>query len=156
MYLDKTTHTMHAFMLNCSWMYWSDWGDDPRIERASMDGQARQILHNTQLVWPFGLTLDYQNQVLYWIDASVDKIESSNVNGTNRQLITTFASNHNAFGISLFNNILYWSDWGTDTVLSVFSNGTSLSSLISGFSFPSGIEVVSRTRQQLPQGWLIH
>ena len=137
-------------------MYWSDWGDAATIERASMDGRAREILHNTQLFWPTGLTLDYQNQVLYWIDTSLDKIESSNVDGTNRRLITTFASNHLPFAISLFNNILYWSDRNTNTVLSVFSNGTSLSSLIFRFSLPAGIEVVSRTRQQLPQGWLTH
>ena len=144
------------FICTYSWMYWSDWGIVATIERASMDGRARQILHNTRLIWPVGLTLDYQNQVLYWIDAYLDKIESSNVDGTNRQLITTFASNHLAFAISLFNNVLYWSDWDTDTVLSVFSNGTLLSSLIYRFSFPTGIEVVSRTRQQLPQGWLTH
>jgi len=50
-------------------------GDVAKIERASMDGDARRTLHNTDLVWPNGLTLDYQNQVLYWIDAFLDKIE---------------------------------------------------------------------------------
>ena len=145
---------MHVFDCTCSWMYWSDWGDVATIERASMDGRARQILHNTRLVYPFGLTLDYQNQVLYWIDASLDKIESSNVDGTNRQLIATFVSNYHAFAISYFNNILYWSDWNTDIIHSIFANGTSLSSLISGLRFLTGIEVVSGIRQQLPPGWL--
>ena len=134
-------------------MYWSDWGDVATIERASMDGQARQVLHNTQLVYPNGLTLDYQNQVLYWIDASLDKIESSNVDGTNRQLITTFVLPvYHAFSMSFFNNILYWSDWGTDLILSMFTNGTSLTRLLSEFSYPTGIEVVSKSRQQLPTG----
>ena len=139
-------------------MYWSDWGAVATIERASMDGRARQILHNTQLFWPNGLTLDYQNQVLYWIDASLDKIESSNVDGTNRQLIVNFASsspNYHPFAMSLFNNVLYWSDWGTDMIHSIFANGTSLTSLIRGFSFATGIEVVSGSRQQLP-GWLTY
>ena len=136
-------------------MYWSDWGDVPKIERASMDGQARQILHSSQLVRPNGLTLDYQNQVLYWIDAILDKIESSNVNGTNRQLIMTLVSsspNYYPFSISYFNNILYWSDWGTDKIHSIFANGTSLISLIRGFSLSTGIEVVSGSRQQLLAG----
>ena len=150
---------MHAFILNCSWMYWSDWGDVATIERASMDGQARQILHNTRLVWPNGLTLDYQNQVLYWVDASLDKIESSNVDGTIRILIANFASsspNYHPFAMSLFNNVLYWSDWGTDMIHSISTNGSSLTSLIGRFSFLLGIEVVSGSRQQLPPGWLTH
>ena len=137
-------------------MYWSDWGTVASIERASMDGEARQILHNTALVFPNGLTLDYQNQVLYWIDASLDKIESSNVDGTNRQLIISFSSNQHPFAISFFNNILYWSDWGTDTIHSIVVGGTGINSLISGLSFPAGIEVVSESRQQLPPGWLIY
>ena len=145
---------MHAFNCTCSWMYWSDSGDVATIERASMDGRARQILHNTRLVYPFGLTLDYQNQVLYWIDASLDKIESSNVDGTNRQLIAMFVSNYHAFALSYFNNILYWSDWNTDVIHSIFANGTSLSSLMFGFRLLTGIEVVSGSRQQLPPGWL--
>ena len=85
-----------------------------------MDGQAKQVLHNTQLVYPNCLTLDYQNQVLYWIDASLDKIESSNVDGTNRTLIANFASNYHPFSMSYFNNVLYWSDWGTDMIHSIF------------------------------------
>ena len=149
---------MHAFILNCSWMYWSDWGAVGTIERASMDGRARQILHNSQLMRPNGLTLDYQNQVLYWIDAILDKIESSNVNGTNRQLIKILVSsspNYYPFSMSFFNNILYWSDWGTDKIYSMFANGTSLTSLIRGFRLATGIEVVSENRQQLPPGWFI-
>ena len=139
-------------------MYWSDWGAVATIERASMDGRVRQVLYNTQLVWPFGLTLDYQNQVLYWIDASLDKIESSNVDGTNRTLIANLASsspNYHPFSVSFFNSVLYWSDWGTDMIHSLFANGTSLTSLIDGLSFATGIEVVSRSRQQLPPGWFI-
>ena len=139
-------------------MYWSGWAV-ATIERASMDGRARQILHNSQLVWPYGLTLDYQNQVLYWIDASLDKIESSNVDGTNRTLIANFAlssPNYHPLSMTFFNNILYWSDRGTDKIHSIFANGTSLTSLLRGFSLSTGIEVVSKSRQQLPPGWLTH
>ena len=158
MYLDKATYAMQSFICICSWMYWSDWGDIPKIEHASMDGRARQILHNTQLMRPNGLTLDYQNQVLYWIDASLDKIERSKVDGTNRQLIANFVSsspNYYPFSMSFFNNILYWSDWGIDEIHSIFANGTSLTSFVRGFSFLTGIEVVSENRQQLPPGWFI-
>ena len=67
-------------------MYWTDWGNPAKIERASMDGQNRTVLHNTLLTWPNGITIDYSAQKLYWVDAFLDKIEYSGVDGTGRQV----------------------------------------------------------------------
>ena len=55
-------------------MYWTDWGNPAKIERASMDGQNRMVLHNTLLTWPNGITIDYSAQKLYWVDAFLDKL----------------------------------------------------------------------------------
>ena len=51
-----------------------------------MDGQNRTVLHNTLLTWPNGITIDYSAQKLYWVDAFLDKIEYSDVDGTGRQV----------------------------------------------------------------------
>lgn len=83
-----------------------------------MDGRNRSVIHNTGLVWPNGLTLDFQNQVLYWADASLDVIESSNVDGSNRMLITDFNVLH-PFGLALFDGILHFTDWSGPSVKSV-------------------------------------
>lgn len=56
-------------------MYWTDWGEHPKIECASLDGQDRRVLVNTSLGWPNGLALDLQEGKLYWGDAKTDKIE---------------------------------------------------------------------------------
>lgn len=32
-------------------MFWSDWGKNPRIERAWMNGREREIIINSELVW---------------------------------------------------------------------------------------------------------
>ena len=37
--------------LEHGFMFWSDWGKNPRIERAWMDGRQREIIINTELVW---------------------------------------------------------------------------------------------------------
>lgn len=54
-------------------MFWTDWENRaPRIERASMSGANRSIIVNiTQLEggWPNGLTIDYSEKRIYWIDA---------------------------------------------------------------------------------------
>ena len=72
------------------WLYWTETSiSNPKIERASMDGTSRTVLHNTGLIFPSGITLDYTTQTLYWIDAGRLRIESSNVDGSNRQTVTT-------------------------------------------------------------------
>lgn len=58
-------------------MYWTDWGENPKIERAAMDGSDRLILVNSSLGWPNGLALDYTEGKIYWGDAKTDQIEVS-------------------------------------------------------------------------------
>ena len=40
------------------WIFWSDWGRVPKIERSGMDGSHRETLHSDGVGWPNGLTLD--------------------------------------------------------------------------------------------------
>ena len=130
------------------WVYWSDWGAPARIERSSMDGAARSILHNTSLTWPNALTLDYDSQVLYWADASLDKIESSNVDGSNRQIVTVRGLFH-PFGITVFQDTLYWSDWRLDAILlRRLGDSQNTTIIFSGLETePMAIVVVSAQRQ---------
>ena len=87
-----------------------------------MDGKNRTVLHNTTLMRPSALTLDYQSQVLYWADAFLDKIESSNVDGSNRMLLSTVGTDH-PYGIALFSNTLYFTDWSGPSVKAIDING---------------------------------
>lgn len=57
------------------YMYWTDWGEVPKIERADLDGMERVVMVNTSLGWPNGLALDYDERKIYWGDAKTDKIE---------------------------------------------------------------------------------
>lgn len=129
-------------------MYWSDWGVEPRIEKASMDGANRTVLHNTRLRWPNALTLDIFTQTLYWADASFDKVESSNADGTNRQLLIQTGIFH-PFSIAVTNNEIYFSDWGGLAIFHV--NETEETALpLSSMRFcsqPSGLIIVDQLKQ---------
>lgn len=40
-----------------SWMFWTDWGKQPKIERAGMDGSHRSPIVTTDILWPNGLAI---------------------------------------------------------------------------------------------------
>lgn len=46
-------------------IYWTDWGKEPKIERATMDGGNRSIVINLQNdSWPNGIALDVKSKLL--------------------------------------------------------------------------------------------
>lgn len=58
------------------YLFWSDWNEKrPKIERTNLDGSARVILVKDAIGWPNGITLDLENNKLYWCDAKTDRIE---------------------------------------------------------------------------------
>lgn len=134
-------------------MYWTDWGENPSIQRAAMDGTSRTPLHTTGLVWPNGLTIDYDTQTLYWVDASLDHIETSSIDGSGRRVLTSLYIYH-PFGITFFRGSLYWTDWQVKAILTVpVIPPLNFQVVISNLIFdPMGIHVVSLERQ--PSGLL--
>lgn len=71
-------------ILHFRYLYWTDWGDNPKIERSFMDGSSRSSVINTDLGFPNGLALDYTAKQIYWADALKDRIETSDLHGRNR------------------------------------------------------------------------
>ncbi|GFU58759.1 low-density lipoprotein receptor-related protein 5 [Nephila pilipes] len=92
------------------YMYWTDWGAVPKIEKAALDGSQRVVLISSGLGWPNGLSIDYKERKLYWGDAKTDKIESSNLDGTDRRELVSDNLPH-IYGFSLLGDYIYWTDW---------------------------------------------
>lgn len=61
-------------------MYWTEWGGKPKIDRAAMDGSERTTLV-PNVGRANGLTIDYVKRRLYWTDLDTNLIESSNMLG---------------------------------------------------------------------------
>ena len=59
------------------WMYWTDWGENARIERAGLDGSHRSPVVSTDIQWPNGLTIGkgYKILIAAYMNSEVNKIK---------------------------------------------------------------------------------
>ena len=140
---------VYTYSMQSRWMYWTDWGNPAKIEKASMDGLNRRVIHDTDLTWPNALTLDFDTQILYWADARLDKIESSNIDGSNRILLTNLSTIYHPFSITLFRGVLYWSGWFLQSIISVPLDAANRNTTIVPEldERPMAVHVVARERQ---------
>ena len=127
-------------------IYWTDWGDVPKIEKMKLDGTERQVIVNSSLGWPNGLTINYEASKLCWTDARFDKIECSNFDGSERT--TLYQNAPHPYGITTYNDKLYWGDWLMRTVLTaaISRNDRTLQNVTRGIK-PGSIIAVHHSRQ---------
>lgn len=98
-------------------MYWGDWGSNPRIERAGMDGTNRQILVRGDIRWPKGLTLDLVSKRIYWVDAKLKTISSCNYDGSDRRVVLESSESlQHPYSVATFEDWVYWSDWENEAI----------------------------------------
>ena len=64
-----------------SWLIFSDWGVRPRIERTDLLGHKRQILVDSDILQPRGMTIDMASLHLYWVDSAKGTVESVSLRG---------------------------------------------------------------------------
>uniref|UniRef100_A0A2C9M4X3 DUF5050 domain-containing protein n=1 Tax=Biomphalaria glabrata TaxID=6526 RepID=A0A2C9M4X3_BIOGL len=91
-------------------IFWTDWGQNPRIESASYDGTNRQVLISTDIRWPNSIAIDLDNNRLYYVDGTLGKIESSDLSGNDRQILFRDNGAH-FYGIDVFGGYIYYTDW---------------------------------------------
>jgi len=102
----------------CRYIYWADWGERPRIERAAMDGDSstRQTLVYSELYWPNGLTIDFVESRFYWTDVKLKYIHSARLDGSERRVVVGAGSLPHPVTLTLHNDSVYWSDWQTNCI----------------------------------------
>lgn len=131
-------------------MYWTDSGRD-RIEKASLDGSSRTLLHSTGLSNSIGLTLDYQSQTLYWVEHSYyGRIERSSVNGSNRETILNNGLPY-PWAITYFAGTLYMTERWNRRINSVsVTQPSTINRIVSSLgNYPYDIKVIAEEQQQI-------
>uniref|UniRef100_A0A673HZI1 EGF-like domain-containing protein n=1 Tax=Sinocyclocheilus rhinocerous TaxID=307959 RepID=A0A673HZI1_9TELE len=99
--------------LPLSFMYWTEWGGRPKIDRAAMDGSGRITLV-PNVGRANGLTIDYTERRLYWTDLDTTLIESSNMLGLEREVIADDLPH--PFGLTQYQDYIYWTDWSQRSI----------------------------------------
>lgn len=69
--------------------------------------------------------VDIPAKRVYWVDPKVDRVESVDYDGNDRQIVATGMNNvPHPFGVTLFDQYLYWTDWTRLGVLRVEKFGS--------------------------------
>ncbi|KAI1297176.1 Low-density lipoprotein receptor-related protein 6 [Halotydeus destructor] len=99
------------------YIFFSDWGELSKIERASMDGdpKSRRVIVHERLSVPNGLTIDYEDERLFWVDAKLQIIESVDFEGQNRLKVTS-GEMPQVFALTLSGDWLFWTDWSVSSI----------------------------------------
>ncbi|KAF2359636.1 LDLR class B repeat [Trinorchestia longiramus] len=57
-------------------IFWTDWGEVPKIERAALDGSNRTVVVSKDIIWPNALAVDPSTpSQICWADGHTNKIE---------------------------------------------------------------------------------
>ncbi|XP_033324031.1 low-density lipoprotein receptor-related protein 6 [Megalopta genalis] len=134
-------------------LFWTDWGDVPKIERAAMNGDpsTREVIISEDIFWPNGLTVDYESELVYWVDGRLKFIAVMDYYGKNRRKVVEQGLDY-PFAVTFFDHRLYWTDWKTWCIHSydVQQNQAHPRELLHGEYIPGDIEVWDIRRQ--PRG----
>ncbi|XP_028286130.1 low-density lipoprotein receptor-related protein 5 [Parambassis ranga] len=95
------------------YMYWTEWGGRPRIARAYMDGSTIITLVD-KVGRANGLTIDYVDHRLYWTDLDTCMIESTNMQGLQREIIVDDLPH--PFGLTQYRDFIYWTDFNLRSI----------------------------------------
>ena len=133
------------------YVYWTNWNNNASIQRASPhNGYKIESIIKTDIRVPNGLAIDYERRKLYWCDARLDKIETCNMDGTNRKVLT-YASPQHPFALAVWRNYVFWTDWLARGVFKADKyTGLQLTQIKKVSQRPMGIAVAAPEVNQCP------
>ncbi|XP_052238268.1 low-density lipoprotein receptor-related protein 6-like isoform X3 [Dreissena polymorpha] len=74
------------------YLFWSDEGKFPKIERSSLIGKDRNIIVSEDIFYPRSITVDIDNRKIYWMDYYALSVFQSDYEGKSRKTIYPFSS----------------------------------------------------------------
>ena len=114
------------------------------------DPATRKSIVTRDIKWPNGLSLDSTLNRLWWADAGVDRIESANLDGSQRRVVLSGGISH-PFAITVFEDFMYWTDWRDRAIYKADKfSGSGKVAVSQRHYFPMDIQFYHQMRQ--PKG----
>ncbi|XP_071510756.1 low-density lipoprotein receptor-related protein 6-like [Diadema antillarum] len=93
-------------------LFWTDTGQKPKVERSDLAGGHRVKLITSELVAPRGITVDYTENKLYWVDADPEgnKVEVCDIMavcGSTRRELYRVPGSPGFYDLTIFSRFLY-------------------------------------------------
>ena len=135
-------------------MFWTDYGVLAKIETAGMNGGERRTLHFSEISQPNGIAIDYNSDRIYWSDSSLDRLEYSKFDGSERTVVEAETTGLvHPFSVTVVDNLLFWSDWATQKIYATHKEHGTLQNegyfaeIVTFLDTPYGIEALRSDRQ---------
>lgn len=137
-------------------MYWTDYGQFPKIERAFLDGTGRKPIVTDGISTPRDITIDHATNDVYWVDSMVDSIQSVNYLGGNRKDIRSAATGYrlpSPYGIAVNENMVYWVDRNLQALFRASKypdNSTEPEKLLANLETVRDVAIFAQSNQPMP------
>ncbi|CAJ1075707.1 low density lipoprotein receptor a [Xyrichtys novacula] len=138
-----------------NFIYWTDWGNPAKIEKAGLNGGDRTPLVTDNIEWPNGITLDLVNQRLYWVDSKLHMLSSIDVQGGGRR--TLIIDEHNLahpLGLTVFEERVFWTDVSNNAIFSANRlTGDDIRPVAERVTSPEDIILYHNLKQPAGRNW---
>lgn len=110
-----------AVVANKNIMFWTDWGEKPKLERASMDGSDRKVIVSGDIGWPNGIAVDPEEPRVYYSDARLSALFSMDFDGKHRTSVLKYEGH--PYSVVVLDNYIYWTDWQNNSIFTTSKRG---------------------------------
>lgn len=97
------------------YLFWTDYGSKPRLERARLDGTQRVTIYSAGMQQPLGMSIDTVQNLIYWVDDKRDTVEWVGLDGENHgqfKVPHTAGANpfHTLFSCAVYRDYVFVTD----------------------------------------------
>ncbi|XP_035222728.1 sortilin-related receptor-like, partial [Stegodyphus dumicola] len=117
-YIDKprglAVHPVKGFL------FIADWSEkSPSISKSYLDGSHYKVLFDALVVqWPNGVAIDLIDDKIFWTDAKLHYIASSNLDGSNmKHVIQGSKVIPHPFAVVIYKDWIYFDDWNKQMIM---------------------------------------
>ena len=141
-------------------MFWTSYNSTDRavsdgsVSRSGMDGRDLSVIV-TELGYPKGIAIDFQSSRLYWADSGYNRVQSSNLGGTDIQTVFQLPTDSGVFGIALHGGRIYCTDWKSKQLQSFTMAGQDVRMLHEDTQRLQHLAIIS-SRSDLPRNRTNH